>query len=345
MHPDFVTGLHLPPTNLMNSNSTTTNHQTRVDLSLVIPCFNEGGVIPILKGRLLSSLPDLNLAWEVILIDDGSRDDTFQQLSALHVEDPRFKVISFSRNFGHQAAVFAGLFHATGDYVAVMDADLQDPPECLPIFFAKLQEGYDVVYAVRRKRKENLFKRTCYATFYRLLRLVAKFEIPIDSGDFCLMRQCVVSVMRSMPEQDMFVRGLRAWTGFRQIGIEYDRSARAAGETKYPFHKLVRLAMDGLFAFSDVPLRMAAYLGFLTLGLSFALMAILILWKIFDFNLFGHYPSEVPGWTSMICLILFISGIQFLILGVMGEFIGRIYNDVKQRPRWIVRESRGLRNN
>ena len=299
-------------------------------------------MLPFLKERLLNSLPALKLSWEVILVDDGSRDDTFPQLVALNASDPRFKVISFSRNIGHQTAVFAGLSHAKGDYVAVMDADLQDPPEFLATCLAKLNEGYDVIYAVRRQRKENIFKRTCYAAFYRLLQAIAEVEIPLDSGDFCVMRQCVVTVMRTMPERNVFVRGLRAWSGFRQIGIEYNRAARAAGETKYPFRKLVRLAMDGVFAFSAVPLRLAAYLGFAIVALSVMAAIIVLVWKIFNFQLLGHYPSEVPGWSSVVCLILFMGGIQLLMLGVIGEFIGRIYNEVKQRPRWIIRETRGL---
>jgi dolichol-phosphate mannosyltransferase len=318
------------------------NTVANVGLSLVIPCYNESRVLPFLKERLQSSLAQMNLSWEVILVDDGSRDDTFPQLAAMHAEDARFKVISFSRNFGHQTAVFAGLSHALGDFVAVMDADLQDPPEFLATCLAKLNEGYDVVYAVRRQRKENIFKRTCYAAFYRGLKFIAEVEIPLDSGDFCLMRQRVVAVMRTMPERDVFVRGLRAWSGFRQTGIEYNRAARAAGETKYPFRKLVRLAMDGVFAFSAFPLRLATYLGFASLAISLAAAALVLVWKIFNFQLFGHYPSEVPGWSSVVCLILFMGGVQFLILGVMGEFIGRIYNEVKQRPRWIIRETRGV---
>ena len=314
----------------------------RATLSLVIPCYNESRVLPVLRERLLASLAQMNLAWEVILVDDGSRDDTFAQIAAMHAADNRFKVISFSRNFGHQTAVFAGLSHAHGEFVAVMDADLQDPPEFLATCLEKLHEGFDVVYAVRRQRKENIFKRTCYAAFYRLLKIIAEVDIPLDSGDFCVMRQSVVTVMRAMPERDVFVRGLRAWSGFRQTGIEYNRAARAAGETKYPFRKLVRLAMDGVFAFSAFPLRLATYLGFASLAISLLAALFVVLWKIFNFPLFGHYPAEVPGWTSVVCLILFMGGAQFLILGVMGEFIGRIYNEVKQRPRWIIRETRGV---
>ena len=326
----------------MPTSSGTNRSGPNPGLSLVIPCFNEGAMLPFLKERLLQSLPALKMSWEVILVDDGSRDDTFAQLAALHAADPRFKVLSFSRNFGHQTAVFAGLSFATGDFVAVMDADLQDPPEFLGTCIAKLNEGFDVVYAVRRQRKESFFKRVCYATFYRLLRAIAEVEIPLDSGDFCVMRQQVVAVMRQMPERDVFVRGLRSWSGFRQTGIEYNRAARAAGETKYPFRKLVRLAMDGVFAFSPFPLRLAAYIGLGIVALSVLAALTVLVWKIFNFQLFGHYPAEVPGWSSVVCLILFMGGIQLLMLGVMGEFIGRIYNEVKQRPRWIIRETCGL---
>jgi polyisoprenyl-phosphate glycosyltransferase len=312
------------------------------ELSLVIPCYNESAVLSLLRDRLLQSLSSAGVEWEVILVDDGSVDDTFAQLAAMHATDARFKVISFSRNFGHQTAVFAGLSHAFGDFVGVMDADLQDPPEFLLTCLAKLKEGYDVAYAVRRQRKENWIKKFCYSLFYRLLKSIAEVEIPLDSGDFCLMRQQVVAVLRQMPERDIFVRGLRAWSGFRQIGVEYNRAARAAGETKYPFRKLLRLAMDGVFAFSPLPLRMAVYLGFASLVLSLVATLCIVAWKISGFRLFGYYPSAVPGWTSLVCLVLFLNGMQFLILGVMGEFIGRIYNETKQRPRWVIRKVLGI---
>jgi len=313
-----------------------------LELSLVIPCYNESQVLPLLRRSLLECLEPTGLTWEVILVDDGSRDDTFAQLSAMHAADPRFKVMAFSRNFGHQNAVFAGLSRATGDIVAVLDADLQDPPEFVIKCLAKLREGYDVVYAVRRQRKENIFKRLAYASFYRMLKIIAEVEIPLDSGDFCVMRQSVVAVLRTLPERDVFVRGLRAWTGFRQVGIEYERGARAAGQTKYPLRKLVKLALDGVFAFSPMPLRLAVYLGFISLAVSIAGVLFIIVWKILNFQILGYYPSAVRGWTSLVCLILFLSGVQFLILGILGEFIRRIYAEVKQRPRWVLRAELGF---
>lgn len=312
------------------------------ELSLVIPCYNEGQVLPFLKERLLHSLTELGLSWEVILVDDGSHDDTLRQMAALHAEDLRFKVISFSRNFGHQTAVFAGMSRATGDFVALLDADLQDPPEFVATCVAKLKEGYDVVYAVRRSRKENILKRASYAIFYRLLKSIAEVEIPLDAGDFCVMKQSVVSVLREMSERDVFVRGLRAWVGFRQVGIPYEREARAAGETKYPLFKLVKLAINGVFAFSALPLQLAIYLGFASVVVSLGGIVLLGCWKISDFRLFGHSPAEVPGWTSLVCLILFLGGVQFLILGILGEFIRRIYDELRKRPRWIVRAELGF---
>lgn len=312
------------------------------ELSLVIPCFNEGKVLKLLHQRLVESLGRTGMIWEVILVDDGSSDDTFAQTAAMHRADPRFKVLSFSRNFGHQTAVFAGLSRAKGDFVGILDADLQDPPELVATCIAKLKEGYDVVYAVRRQRKENLFKRIAYAGFYRLLNAIAEAEIPLDSGDFCVMRQPVVAVLRSMPERDVFVRGLRAWCGFRQVGLEYERAARAAGETKYPFRKLVKLALNGIFAFSSLPLRLAIYLGFFSVAVSLATGGLIIIWHFLNFQVLGHYPSEVPGWTSLACLILFLSGMQFLILGILGEFIRRVYAEVQQRPRWILRAEFGF---
>ena len=312
------------------------------ELSLVIPCYNEAEVLPVLKARLLQSLNSLGVPWEVIFVDDGSRDSTGEQLRLMHHDEPRFKVVSFSRNFGHQLAVYAGLAYATGRSVGIMDADLQDPPEIFAQCLDKLREGYDVVYAVRKKRKENAAKRAAYALFYRFLRFVAEVDIPLHSGDFCLMSQRVVKVLRRMPERNVFVRGLRAWAGFSQIGLEYERDPRAAGETKYPFKRLVRLAADGIFAFSTLPLRLATYVGYGALCVSALFGVVILAWRICGFRLMGHTASELPGWTAVAGGMLFIAGVQFLILGCMGEYIGRIYTEVKKRPRWVVRETLGV---
>lgn len=307
-------------------------------ISIVVPCYNEEAVLPELFRRLDGVAVTWGMDYEIICVDDGSYDRTWELLKEQNQKDNHWQCLSFARNFGHQTAVFAGLYDADGDYVAIMDADLQDPPEFLAVCLSKLNEGYDVVYAVRRKRKEGVFKRVCYAAFYRLLKSVAEVDIPLDSGDFCLMTRRVVMALKRMPERNVFVRGLRAWAGFRQIGIEYSRPPRAAGETKYPLRKLVQLAFDGVFAFSSLPMRLATYLGFGALAVSFALILFVVVWKWSGLQFLGHYPSEVPGWTSMVCVVLFLGGIQFLILGCMGEYIGRIYNEVKHRPRWIVRE-------
>ena len=317
--------------------------QQHPDLSIVVPCFNEGEVLLLLTARLYASLQALGLDWEVIFVDDGSDDGmTLPVLSALNEEEPRFKVVSFSRNFGHQAAISCGLAHSTGETVAIIDADLQDPPELLSSLLQKLLTGYDVVYAVRRKRKENWLKRAAYACFYRVLRFLADVDIPADTGDFCIMRRQVVDVLKMMPEQEAFLRGLRAWVGFRQIGIEYEREPRAAGDTKYPLSKMVRLAMDGIFSFSVLPLRLAIFLGLGAVILAMLWAALHLVWRIAGFEFMGHTAAQLPGWTTLMCGMFFLGGLQLLILGCIGEYIGRIFKEVKQRPRWILRETIGL---
>ncbi|MGC3960279.1 MAG: glycosyltransferase family 2 protein [Verrucomicrobiota bacterium] len=313
-----------------------------IDFSLVIPCYNEEAVLPKLKDRLLECLPKLGVTWEVILVDDGSVDRTAHLLEMMNREDARFKVVVFSRNFGHQAAVSAGLANATGEAVGIIDADLQDPPEIFFDAFQKLQAGYDVVFAIRRKRKENIFKRSAYAAFYRILKLIAEIDIPLDSGDFCLMKRPVVNVLCQLPERNVFLRGLRAWSGFRQTGIEYAREARQAGETKYSFKKLLKLAGDGIFSFSTFPLRLSLYFGFLALFVSILLGSFILAWRLANFEFMGHKASELPGWAAIAIGLLFLSGMQFLLLGCLGEYVGRIYTEVKHRPRWIVQKTFGL---
>jgi polyisoprenyl-phosphate glycosyltransferase len=312
------------------------------ELSVIVPCYNEIESLLLLKERLLRVLESLGLIWEVIFVDDGSRDSTFAQLTAMHWEEPRFNVISLSRNFGQQTAISAGLTYASGEAVAVMDADLQDPPELLRPCLEKIEEGYEVVYAVRRKRKEGWLKRTSYSLFYRLLKALAEVDIPLDSGDFCVMSRRVVDVLKKMPERDAFLRGLRAWAGFRQIGIDYERGRRAAGKTKYSVTKLVRLAANGIFSFSILPLRAAIFLGMGALGCSVSWAALHLAWRLGGFRLMGHTAAELPGWTTLMCGVCLLGGLQLLILGCVGEYIGRIYMELKQRPRWITREVLGL---
>lgn len=302
-----------------------------IDLSVVVPVYNEEALLHELHRRLRGALDPLGLRYEVILVNDGSRDASPAILAELTANDPAFRAIHFSRNFGHQAAVTAGLDHASGAAVLVMDADLQDPPELVGALLAKWREGFHVVYGVRRKRKESVFKRLAYWGFYRLLRTVTNVEIPLDAGDFALMDQRVVAALRALPERNRFVRGIRSWVGFRQVGLEYERDARHAGEVKYTFTKLVRLALDGIISFSYAPLRVAVYLGLVISVASFLIAVFFLFYKL----LVG---VDVPGWTSLVITVLFMGGIQLLTLGVMGEYVSRIYDEVKQRPVYVVAE-------
>jgi dolichol-phosphate mannosyltransferase len=257
-------------------------------------------------------------------------------------KDGRWKAISLARNFGHQTAVSAGIHYTEADAVIVLDADLQDPPEELARFIGVWKSGFDVVYAVRQKRKENWVKRTAYWLFYRLMSRIASFEVPQDSGDFCLMDRKVVQVLKAMPERNRFVRGLRAWAGFKQTGIAYERHARAAGAPKYSFRKLCRLAFDGICSFSTAPLRLVFYLGLWVSLISFLGILFTLSQKIFaDFYARHGFPP-VQGFTTIVISILFLGGIQLISLGIMGEYIGRIFDEVKRRPPWIIQASAGI---
>ncbi len=311
-------------------------------ISIVIPVFNEQETLPKLSERLVSASAAWGDTFEVILVDDGSSDKTPQMLRELCQRDPRFKSLSFSRNFGHQTAVTAGLNQVTGDVVAVMDADLQDPPEVLPRFLEKWREGYDVVYAIRKKRKEGPFKRLAYWAFYRILDYLSSIKIPLDSGDFCVMDRRVVDLLNALPERNRFVRGLRSWLGFRQIGVEYERDARYAGEVKYTLRKLLQLAFDGIVSFTYRPLQMIGAAGLVISLLSFLGFIGFFFLSAFDVKILGHSPREAPGATTLTLAVLLLGGVQLISLGVIGEYLGRIFDEVKQRPQYIVKDSTGI---
>jgi dolichol-phosphate mannosyltransferase len=299
------------------------------DLSIVIPLYNEEAVFVDLWLRLAKVMDAMPLTAEVVLVDDGSTDGTRELATLACHEDSRFRLVVLSRNFGHQLAVSAGLQYAGGHAVAILDGDLQDPPEVLGEFHRKLCEGFEVVYAVRRRRKEAWPKRLAYWTFYRLMRAVAAVDIPLDSGDFCMMSRRVVRRINALPERRRFLRGLRSWVGFRQTGLEYERAARGAGRSKYTFRKLLRLASDGMFTFSDVPLRLATWLGLLTTLGSLGVGAILTLWH-------GTAAPLLPA------ALAFLGGVQLLCLGILGEYVGRIHAEVKGRPAFVVEEVLGF---
>ncbi len=300
-------------------------------VSVIIPAYNEELAIEATFHRLQTVLFNLQVPYELIFVNDGSTDGTLEKLLNLSRIDSEIKIIDFSRNFGHQIAVTAGIHKAKGDVVVLIDADLQDPPELIRDFLLKWNEGYDVVYAVRSKRQgESRFKKWTARWFYRTLRGLTDIDIPIDTGDFRLMSRNVVNSLCSLNEHQPFVRGLVSWVGFRQIGVEYVRADRIAGESKYPLKKMVRLSVDGITSFSFKPLQLATKLGFLVAAFGFIGALIVIYMKLFT-NLTVH------GWTSLMIVTIFIGGIQLIMLGVVGEYISRIYDEVRRRPLYIVK--------
>ena len=307
-------------------------------ISIVIPAYNEEAGIRELFRRIVAAAPAWRDDFEVILVDDGSRHRTMEICEGLAADHPQLKVVCLSRNFGHQAAVSAGLMHATGNIVTVMDADLQDPPEELLPFIEKVREGYDVVYAIRTKRKENLWKRTAYYLYYRLLKRLAVLDIPLDAGDFCVMRQEVVEAINRLPERNRFVRGLRTWVGFRQVGLAYERQSRFAGEPKYTLAKLVKLALDGIINFSYRPLQLIMSLGVILAFLSVLGSIFVVFQYVTDWTIIGFNPRNARGWTSLTFLLLFFSAVQLICVGILGEYIGRLFEEVKQRPVWVVKK-------
>lgn len=311
-------------------------------VSLVIPCCNEAEVLPLLFQRVQDAVKTWPFSYEVILIDDGSTDATWEMMQQFHDQDDRWKAVRLSRNFGHQLALWTGLQHAQGDAVVVLDADLQDPPEVVPQFLEQWQAGYDVVYAIRRKRKEGMFKRTAYFCYYRFLKMLSEIHIPLDSGDFCVMDRRVVQALLSCNEQEPFIRGLRAWVGFRQTGLTYERAGRAAGEVKYTFSKLVKLGLNGIFSFSTKPLKMVTWLGIACSSLAFLGAVFVLVRYLFAEQLKPYGVQPVPGYASIIIAVLFLGGLQLVSLGIVGAYIGRIFQEVKGRPLTFVSESMGI---
>lgn len=304
--------------------------------SFVIPIYNEEETLPELVRRLTDVLDGLDGEAEAIFVDDGSSDRSHELLVDLNRRDERFKTLRFTRNFGHQMAITAGLDHASGEAVVIMDGDLQDPPELVPELIARWREGYEVVYAIREDRRaEPLLRRTAIGLFYRILRRLVEVEIPPDVGDFRLVDRRALEEFRRMRESNRYVRGLFAWIGFRQIGVPYRRDARFAGETKYPLAKLIKLGADGIVGFSNLPLRAAMMLGFVVSGTSFLL-------GIAAIALRAAGVGDVPGWASIVVVVSFLGGVQLIVTGTMGIYVGRIYEEVKGRPLYIVRDAEGF---
>jgi polyisoprenyl-phosphate glycosyltransferase len=306
-------------------------------LSVVVPCYNEEESILLTHGRLtqvLTKLPEVE--WEIIYVDDGSTDGTMGHLRNIQSRDSGVRVVRLSRNFGHQIAVTAGLEDAAGDAVVIIDADLQDPPEVIADMLARWREGYEVVYGRRVHRAgESRFKILSAKVFYRLLDRLSEIRMPLDVGDFRLIDRKVVEALRQMPEQARYLRGMVTWTGFRQVAVLYNRSPRVAGTTKYPFWKMLRFAVGAVSSFSIKPLRLAMWMGFAASGI-----ALLGVGYALEVRLFTR--NWVPGWAALFIAVLFVGGVQLISLGIVGEYVGRIYNEVKRRPPFLVAERYGF---
>jgi dolichol-phosphate mannosyltransferase len=299
-------------------------------VSFVIPVYNEESNLSMLVDRIVKIMDQSEIHLEAVLVDDGSRDNSRQILQQLALSDPRFHVILLSRNHGHQLALTAGLSVARGsEGVFVLDGDLQDPPELLDTFYRKHKEGYDVVYAIREKRKEVFYKRFAYFVFYRILKKIANIEIPLDSGDFSFISRRVVDVLNKMPEESRFIRGMRTWIGFKQIGIAYDRQERASGDSKYSFGKLVQLALNGIYNFSEFPVKFVMILGGLAISSSVLYLISVIIKKMF-------FDQVIEGFTALLLVVILFGGIQLLAIGILGEYILRIFFQSKSRPNFII---------
>ena len=308
--------------------ATTTSH---IDLSIVVPVFNEELIIEELVRRMVAAAESITEDYEIIFVNDGSRDATLLKLKAACDLRPKLKYISFSRNFGHQIAITAGMDHTKGHAIVTIDGDLQDPPELIPKMYEEYKNGYKVVYAKRHKRVgESWFKLFTAKAFYRLMARLVSFEIPLDVGDFRLISRDVLEYLKEMKEPDKYIRGQIAWLGFRSTFVMFDRDERKYGKTNYPFKKMLRLAFNGITAFSDSPLKIAMTLGFTVCAISFALLIYTVLIYIFE------REKVLPGWASIIVSITFLGGVQLLCLGMIGEYISRIINNVRERPLYVI---------
>ncbi len=301
--------------------------------SVVAPVYNEIGCVEEFYKRISEVMSSLKASWELVIVDDGSRDGSTDIIRSLAKKDPHVQAVIFARNFGHQIAVTAGLDYARGDAVVVIDADLQDPPEVILELVKKWKEGYEVVYAVRRKREgESWFKLFTASAFYRVIYRITDVKIPLDTGDFRLMDRKVVNVLGQMRERHRFLRGMAAWVGYRQVGVEYDRKERFAGSTKYPLSKMFKLALNAITSFSYFPLQMATYLGFICAAISIVAIPVVIVLRL-------SHTAALLGQATTLIMVLFLGGVQLITLGILGEYIGRIYDEVKGRPLYIVSEA------
>lgn len=304
------------------------------EISVVLPVFNESETLAELRQRLIGALESCGRTFEIVFVDDGSRDNSFEIMARLATEDPRIRAVRLSRNFGHQMALTAGVDSARGRLVAVMDADLQDPPELLPEMLAKIDEGYEVVYAKRTVREgETAFKKATAHLFYRLMRRWTNVEIPVDTGDFRILGPKATAAFRKLREHHRFIRGMTAWVGFKQVAVLYVRPQRKHGETKFPLKKMMKFALDAITSFSYVPLQLATWLGFLVSSFAFAYIAVVLVLKVLGIN--------ERGWTTLMGWMLMLGGVQLMLMGVLGEYLGRIYDEVKNRPLYLVAEEVG----
>jgi len=310
----------------------------KTQYSVVIPVYNEEEVVSESYKRLKKVMDGCEGSYELIFVDDGSKDRTLSILHQIRQEDPNVRILSFSRNFGHQPAITAGMDAASGDAVVVIDADLQDPPEVIPLMIGKWKQGYEVVYGKRSKREgESAFKKTTAKLFYRTLNAMTDVDIPVDTGDFRLIDRRVCDAMKSLPERNRYVRGLVSWVGFRQTAVEYVRHERYAGVTKYPLKKMIKFASDALTAFSHKPLQLSIWIGALLSAVSFIALVVTVIRK-----LFFDPGNMVSGWASLTALSLFFNGVVLIMLGIIGGYIGRIYDETKARPLYIVAEKTGF---